>query len=96
MKSFSKCFLLVAMMVWGTSSLMAQQQSSLAYLEQVYPQLTELYREELMRYPAHYVFAVDVSGTMKQYSEDVVKALRPFIQALPDGDRVDAEFLWRH
>lgn len=89
MKSFSKCFLLVAMMVWGTSSLMAQQQSSLAYLEQVYPQLTELYREELMRYPAHYVFAVDVSGTMKQYSEDVVKALRPFIQALPDGDRVD-------
>ena len=64
-------------------------QSPLAYLEQTYPQLTELYREELSKYPAHYIFAVDVSGTMNQYSGYVVQALRPFFQALPDNDRVD-------
>ena len=64
-------------------------QSPLAYLEQTYPQLTELYREELSKYPAHYIFAVDVSGTMNQYSGFVVQALRPFFQALPDNDRVD-------
>ena len=64
-------------------------QSPLAYLEQNYPQLTELYREELSKYPAHYIFAVDVSGTMNQYSGVVVQALQPFFQALPDNDRVD-------
>lgn len=64
-------------------------QSPLAYLEQTYPQLTELYRDELSKYPAHYIFAVDVSGTMNQYSGFVVQALRPFFQALPDNDRVD-------
>ncbi len=64
-------------------------QSPLAYLEQTYPQLTELYREELSKYPAHYIFAVDVSGTMNQYSGTVTEALRPFFQALPDNDRVD-------
>jgi len=57
-------------------------QSPLAYLEQTYPQLTELYREELIKYPAHYIFAVDVSGTMNQYSGFVLQALRPFFQAL--------------
>ncbi len=75
------------MMTMSSWALVAQ--SPLAYLEQTYPQLTELYREELMKYPAHYVFAVDVSGTMNQYSNDVINALKPFIQALPDNDRVD-------
>lgn len=64
-------------------------QSPLAYLEQTYPQLTDLYREELSKYPAHYIFAVDVSGTMNQYSGVVTQALRPFFDALPDNDRVD-------
>ena len=64
-------------------------QSPLAYLEQNYPQLTELYRDELSKYPAHYIFAVDVSGTMNQYSGVVIQALQPFFQALPDNDRVD-------
>jgi hypothetical protein len=71
------------------SHLNISAQSPLAYLEQTYPQLTELYRDELSKYPAHYIFAVDVSGTMNQYSGFVVQALRPFFQALPDNDRVD-------
>lgn len=89
MNRLFKHLITIVLVVVSVSSVRAQQQSSLAYLEQAYPQLTELYREELMKYPAHYVFAVDVSGTMKQYSDDVVKALKPFIQALPDNDRVD-------
>lgn len=79
--------LLAAIMLLGSLNMVAQ--TSLEYLENIYPKLTDLYRDELMKYPAHYVFAVDVSGTMKQYSGTVVNALRPFIQALPDGDRVD-------
>lgn len=64
-------------------------QSSLEYLEANYPQLTELFRKELSKYPAHYIFAVDVSGTMDKYSGFVSTALTPFFQALPNNDRVD-------
>ena len=88
MKNSLKKFLLVWLCTCLCSvSIMAQ--TSLEYLENIYPKLTDLYRDELTKYPAHYVFAVDVSGTMNQYSDVVVKALKPFIQALPDGDRVD-------
>ena len=80
---------LLAITIFCLSAPYAWCQSPLAYLEQTYPQLTELYREELSKYPAHYIFAVDVSGTMNQYSGFVVQALRPFFQALPDNDRVD-------
>ena len=71
----------------------AQQNSSasspLAYLEKTFPKLTNLYREELSKYPAHYIFAIDVSGTMNQYEDMVVNSIVPFFSALPDGDRVD-------
>ena len=77
---------ILAIIISG-NSLFAQ--SPLAYLEETYPKLTELYREELSKYPAHYIFAVDVSGTMNQYSSVVTQALQPFFQALPDNDRVD-------
>lgn len=88
MKRQLKTMMLAAAMLFGSLSIMAQQ-SPLAYLETTFPQLTELYREELSKYPAHYVFAVDVSGTMNKYSDVVTTALQPFIQALPDNDRVD-------
>lgn len=71
----------------------AQAQSSkansLAYLEQTFPKLTNLYRDELKKYPAHYIFAIDVSGTMNQYEDMVVNSIIPFFNALPNGDRVD-------
>ena len=68
----TKTMLILVMMM---SSWAVFAQSPLAYLEQTYPQLTELYKEELSKYPAHYVFAVDVSGTMNKYSDVVTKAL---------------------
>lgn len=75
------------------NSVYAQSQStqanSLAYLEQTFPKLTNLYRGELKKYPAHYIFAIDVSGTMNQYEKMVVNSIIPFFNALPNGDRVD-------
>ena len=67
----------------------SSKENSLAYLEQTFPKLTNLYREELKKYPAHYIFAIDVSGTMNQYEEMVVNSIIPFFNALPNGDRVD-------
>lgn len=90
----AKIIVLCAMLMAPFLAVKGQAQADgasgpLAYLEKTFPKLTNLYREELKKYPAHYIFAVDVSGTMVQYSEDVATSLRPFFQALPDGDRVD-------
>lgn len=71
------------------NSLFLSAQDPLDYLKQTYPKLTELYKDELSKYPAHYIFAVDVSGTMNQYAPIVIGALSPFIDALPNNDRVD-------
>lgn len=60
----------------------------LKYLRDNYPKLTNEYEYELMNFPVHYIFAVDVSGTMNKYDKQVDSALVPFIQALPDNDYV--------
>ena len=92
-KQFFIAIVICVMATFLPNTIYAQTQSSqtnsLAYLEQTFPKLTNLYRDELKKYPAHYIFAIDVSGTMNQYSGVVVQALQPFFQALPDNDRVD-------
>ena len=82
-------FLLLFIMLNAMCLVKAQSESPMDYLERAFPQLTELFYDELSNYPAHYIFAVDVSGTMKRYDPMVVSALTPFFQALPDNDRVD-------
>lgn len=67
---------------------MVAQDGSLAYLNQQFPQLTQMYREELKNCHAHYVFAVDVSGSMCKYEDLVKPALEAFVKASPMGDRV--------
>lgn len=62
--------------------------SPMSYLKNEFPDLTTLFEEELSKYNAHYIFAVDVSGSMKKYEQTVANALTPFFKALPDGDRV--------
>lgn len=64
------------------------QSDPLTYLKKQCPRLTELYRTELENCHAHYIMAVDVSLSMAKYEEDVLPALKSFIGALPDGDRV--------
>lgn len=87
-KTIKLCFIaIVAMCSFAIAS--AQTNSSMEYLQKTFPQLTELFKEELSSYPAHYIFAVDVSGTMNRYEPMVVQSLTPFFRALPNGDRVD-------
>lgn len=62
--------------------------NSLAYLEQTFPKLTNLYKEELKQCRTHYIFAIDVSGSMKKYDAVVTPALQAFAQALPVGEQV--------
>jgi hypothetical protein len=89
MKNIIKRIIAVVAILASYTSANAQQETPLAYLENTYPQLTELFRDELSNYPAHYIFAVDVSGSMKKYQDMVANALTPFFEALPDKDRVD-------
>lgn len=66
----------------------SSQAGSLAYLEQTFPKLTNLYRSELANCHTHYIFAVDVSGSMVKYDNIVTPALQAFAQALPIGEQV--------
>lgn len=60
----------------------------LKYLRDNYPKLTNEYENELLNFPVHYIFAVDVSWSMLKYAGQVDSALVPFIKALPDNDYV--------
>ncbi len=62
--------------------------SSLAYLKKTFPKLTNLYSSELSNCHTHYIFAVDVSGSMVKYNEIVTPALQAFAQSLPSGEQV--------
>ena len=62
--------------------------SSVAYLKQTFPQLTELYKNELAKCHTHYIFAVDVSGSMIKYDSIVTPAIKAFVMALPVGEQV--------
>lgn len=62
--------------------------SSMDYLKQQFPKLTKLYEPELRGMKTHYIFAVDVSGSMKKYDATVTPALQAFANALPIGEQV--------
>ena len=78
------CLIVLLMCACGTSF----AQSPLQYLEQSFPQLTEIYRNDIDKCHAHYVFAIDVSGSMDKYEGTMVPLLKNFINALPNGDKV--------
>lgn len=90
---FNAIVTIVMLATFSLGTTFAQSQSSqsnpLVYLEQAFPKLTNLYHEELNKYPAHYIFAIDVSGTMNQYTDMVFNSIIPFFNVLPNGDRVD-------
>lgn len=86
MKKLTLFITIFTFLVFDSLTLLAQ--NPMANLEKNYPQLTNLYRDDLGRYAAHYIFAIDVSGTMNKYADVVIPAIKPFFQALPTGDRV--------
>ncbi len=51
-----------------------------------YPKLYNDFKSEVGSQKARYVFAIDISNSMKPYEADVKANLQNFINALPDGD----------
>lgn len=67
---------------------LSAQDSGLQFVKKQYPQLSAMFQKELVSEHATYTFAIDVSGTMRRYSEIVIPALNSFVDALPNGDYV--------
>lgn len=91
MKKSLKLFFLLLCLTNGLSIAQKPAQgnpSSMAYLEQQFPKLTNLYRPELENMHTHYIFAIDVSGSMKKYDTIVTPALKAFSRSLPNGEQV--------
>lgn len=86
MRNRSLKYLFVTLMALLAETLFAQ--SPLHYLESTFPRLTEIYKDDIDKSHAHYVFAIDVSGSMNAYEPTMVPLLKNFIQALPNGDKV--------
>ena len=57
-------------------------------LNKEYPELSKLYAPKLEKQTAHYIFAIDVSNSMKDYASTVKNSCNEFINALADGDEV--------
>ena len=68
--------------------LLSSQVQSFDALKADYPKLMKKFGDELNGQRADYIFAIDVSGTMKKYKETVVPALGEFFHSLQDGDYV--------
>lgn len=82
-----KRFLLIIYLFFYTIGNVISQ-SSLAYIENTFPELTNIFRDDIGKCHAHYVFSIDVSGSMDQFEDVVVPCLQRFIMALPDNDKV--------
>ena len=85
------CVLLASMMMLSLCGYAQKQEptsNTMAYLEKTCPKLTSLYREDLSNCHAHYVLAVDVSLSMAKYETTVLPALKAFVAALPNGDKM--------
>ena len=64
------------------------QDTGLEFVKKQYPQLSDMFKKELVSEHATYTFAIDVSGTMNKFSGIVIPALNSFVEALPNGDYV--------
>lgn len=67
----------------------AAQTSPEEFLRNTYPQLCGIFENDLNSVHCTYIFAVDVSGTMKKLAPTVQPALVDFVKALPETDNVN-------
>jgi hypothetical protein len=58
------------------------------YIKRTFPKLTNLYEDDLRNCHTHYIFAIDVSGSMTKYDSTVTPALQAFARALPEGEQI--------
>ena len=86
MKAFVRYFL-AFFVVFITMQAHAQTVAEQS-LRKDYPLLVEKYGASLEGQHAHYIFAVDISSSMREY-EDVVKSnFLTFVDAIPNGDKI--------
>ena len=69
-----------------TSTLWAQSPEDM--VKKDYPKLYNDFKSEVGSQKARYVFAIDISNSMKPYEAAVKANLQNFVNALPDGDFV--------
>lgn len=65
------------------------QDDAMSLVRNNYPSLYKIFKDDLNNIHANYVFAVDVSGSMRSNAPVVQPALKSFFSSLPDGDHVD-------
>ena len=64
------------------------QGHDLEALKKEYPLLMERYGSRLESRSAHYIFAIDISSSMKAYEKETRESLIHFVNAVPDGDQI--------
>jgi len=77
---------LICVLFLGIDVLFAQNYEDL--VQKDYPMLFNDFRAEVGGQKARYVFAIDISNSMKPYEVAVKENLQNFVNALPDGDFV--------
>lgn len=86
MRNYLNILLLICAL--SVSSNMLAQQTAEEAMKRDYPQLMQKYGSLLTQQKAHYIFAVDISSSMRQYESVVKSNFLSFVEAIPDGDQV--------
>ena len=72
-------------MLFGQESM---AQTAIERLKTEYPAVMEQYGKRLQDLKTHYIFVIDVSGTMDEYKDNVVvPGIKHFLETLPEGDQ---------
>lgn len=77
---------LTLMLTFISGMLLAQSPEEM--VKKDYPKLYNDFKSEVGSQKARYVFAIDISNSMKPYEAAVKENLQNFVNALPDGDFV--------
>lgn len=80
---------LIALPLLGLSPSSFAQDDAMSLVRTNYPSLYKIFKDDLSNIHANYVFAVDVSGSMRSNAPVVQPALKSFFSSLPDGDHID-------
>lgn len=79
---------LVLLVLVSCLGLSAMAQTAMERLKKDYPAVMEQYGKNLQDLKTHYIFVVDVSGTMDKYKDEVViPGIKTFLETLPKGDQ---------
>lgn len=81
--------IIILLITWALSLGVAIGQGhDLKALENEFPMLVKRYGDHLENRTAHYIFAIDISSSMREYENVVRQSLSTFVKAVPDGDQI--------